>query len=124
MNPEDYMADRKRALMYLNTLNQARFAEFFYEAVARWHQSRTALDGNLLLDCLTLAKCSYDGSYGHEGLLTELIALPTVQEYEEGNAREFTTFIESGDCERCGASVKSVAKSATCPVCGAEIGLT
>lgn len=124
MNEDDLIAERDRALRYVGTLNYARFAEFFYEAVAHWRQSVISNNGFPQIECLALAKCYYNGSRGRDGLLVELIALPTVEAYEEGNAGEFTQFIESGDCEQCGASVNSVHKSAICPVCGTEVGLT
>lgn len=124
MNADDYMAERERALKYIKSLNQVRFAEFFYDAVRHWHQSEISKDGSTQGEGLVLARCDYNAKLGRDGLLVDLIALPTTQAYETGNAGEYTQFIESGDCERCGASVTSVHNKAICPVCGAEVGLT
>ena len=54
----------------------------------------------------------------------QFIGIPTDESYELGNAAEYETVCESGDCWSCGIEVSSVSKRAICPFCGEEVGLT
>lgn len=108
---------RVTALTYLTGLSDKAFVEFFYEAV----RDRVTSDikeghGHLIL---ADAEKAPDG----ERWDIEFLALHDRQNYS-AEWGDDSPICQSGTCHGCGQIVRSWAKKAICPVCGAQASCT
>ncbi len=106
---------RSDAISFLTSLSDKAFAEFFYEAVRDRNTSDIAdWRGHFIL-----ADAECDENDG--GWEIDFIAL---DDRSYGPWDRDAPICQSGRCTDCGHSVRSWAKKAACPVCGASVNCT
>ncbi len=101
--------DESRAIAWLNTLTDKQFAEFFYRAVADRNTSDLPeWNGHFVLaGAQKLPDEPWD---------IDLIGVPANADFVDDHP-----ICQSGTCMTCESTVRSVAKNARCPVCGADV---
>ena len=104
---------RSHALRFIETLSDKQFAEFFYQAV----RDRNTSDLEAWAGHLVLANAE---KVDDEPWSLDLLALPENRESWSDDA----DICQSGACATCSAEVRSWAKQALCPVCGARVYCT
>lgn len=104
---------RSHVLGFLQALSDKQFAEFFYEAV----RDRNTSDLEAWSGHLVLANAE---KVDDEPWSIDLLALPEDRDPWSNDA----DICQSGSCASCSSAVRSWAKQASCPVCGASVYCT
>lgn len=100
---------------WLRELNDKRFTEVFYEAVAgRETSDRPDAQGHFIL---ADAERTDEGGWD-----IDAIALPV--ESERADWSDEAPICQSGRCSACDTPVRSWAKHVTCPICGEAVHCT
>jgi hypothetical protein len=107
------MSEEAQALYWLSNLSHKQFAEFFYQAV----KERRTSDFQEGRGHFVLANAEI---VDNDRWAIDFIALPEAAE----PWAEDVPLCQSGPCGACGADMRSWAKKAICPICGAPVGLT
>lgn len=109
--------DRDRVLAWLSRLTDKQFVEFFYEAVADRDTSEIKGEkGHFVLANTSL----FDDNEWD----TVFLAVPDPAEYSERGWADDSPICQTGQCMECASHVRSLAKRAICPICGAKVSCT
>ena len=108
--------DRHNVRVWLSSLTDKQFVEFFYEAVSGRDTSEIEGESGHLVVADT-------SKLPDEERDTVFLAIPDPDEYSGGWADD-SPICQTGQCIECGSWVRSVAKHAICPICHAKVYCT